>query len=185
MRSFQCIIESSVKMIDTFPKLETNRLCLRKLKESDFEQIIYLRSDERVNQYVKRPKAENREDALAFIEKISLQFLTGKSIYWCITKKDSEEMLGSICLWNFSEDGKKAELGYDLAPAVQGNGFMDEALKKVLKFGFREAGFQKIEAFTQKNNLASIKLLKKNGFLENTERSDLDNSLNLIFELRQ
>lgn len=172
-----------MKTIHSFPELETERLQLRKLEESDFERIIYLRSDPVVNQFVKRPKAENREDAIAFIEKISLQFLSGKSIYWVISKKDAEVMLGSICLWNFSEDGKTAELGYDLSPAAQGNGFMDEALKRVLKFGFDDLNFEKIEAYTQKNNQASIKLLKRNGFIKNPERSDPDNPLNIIFEL--
>lgn len=172
-----------MQTIHAFPKLESARLSLRKLEEADYEQIIYLRSDAEVNRFVKRPKAENREDAITFIEKINLQFLSGKSIYWVITQKGAEEMLGSICLWNFSEDGTTAELGYDLAPAAQGNGFMDEALKRILKFGFKEAGFQKIEAFTQKNNEASVKLLKKNHFTQNPERSDPDNSLNIIFEL--
>lgn len=172
-----------VKEINSFPQLETQRLVLRKLKETDYERIIYLRSDAEVNRFVERPKAENREDALAFIERISLEFLSSKSIYWVITEKGAEEMLGSICLWNFSEDGTTAELGYDLAPAAQGKGFMDEALKRILKFGFEEAGFQKIEAFTQKDNLPSIKLLKKNHFELNSERTDPENALNLIFEL--
>ena len=169
--------------IHTFPKLETDRLYLRKLEESDFERIIYLRSDAQVNQFVKRRRAKNREDALAFIQKISLEFLSGKSIYWVLTKKDADEMLGSVCLWNFSEDGKTAELGYDLAPAVQGMGFMNEALQKVLNFGFEDLKFEKIEAYTQENNKPSIRLLERNGFVQKPERSDPDNPLNIIFEL--
>ncbi|AVR45147.1 N-acetyltransferase [Christiangramia fulva] len=174
-----------MEKLNTFPNLETKRLRLRKLEEADYEHIIYLRSDAEVNRFVQRPKAENREDALAFIERISLEFLTGKSIYWVITQKNANEMLGSICLWNFSEDGTTAELGYDLAPTVQGRGFMDEAMKRIVKFGFEEGKFQKIEAFTQKNNLPSIKLLKKNHFELKPLRSDPENALNLIFELSE
>lgn len=173
-----------MKPVTSFPELKTERLLLRKLKEKDMEQIIYLRSDAEVNKFVKRPKTRNKEEAIAFIEKISLEFLSGKSIYWVITEGGNDKMLGSICLWNFSEDGKTAELGYDLSPEFQGLGFMDEALKKVLNFAFDEMKFKKLEAYTQKNNIPSLRLLERNGFIRNSERTDPDNSLNIIFELR-
>lgn len=173
-----------VKKINSFPELKTCRLVLRELRETDYERIIYLRSDTEVNRFVERPKTENREDALAFIKRISLEFLSGESIYWVITKKGADDMLGSICLWNFSKDGTSAELGYDLAPAAQGQGFMDEALKKVLEFGFKKTGFEKIEAFTQKDNMPSIKLLIKNNFELHSKRVDPENAFNLIFELK-
>ena len=42
-----------------FPQLETQRLLLRELEDSDWESISFLRSDEKVNQFVVRPKAES------------------------------------------------------------------------------------------------------------------------------
>ncbi len=53
------------------PKIKTERLLLRELKQSDWEVISYLRSDIDVNRFVKRPSAESKEKALEFISKIS------------------------------------------------------------------------------------------------------------------
>ena len=61
-------------------------------------------------------------------------------------------MIGSICLWNFSEDRKVAEIGYDLDPKYQRKGIMTESINAVLNFGFRKLSLEKIEAFTQKQN---------------------------------
>jgi ribosomal-protein-alanine N-acetyltransferase len=38
-----------------FPELFTNRLVLRALETSDWEEILFLRSDKEVNQFIKRP----------------------------------------------------------------------------------------------------------------------------------
>ena len=54
-----------------FPNLATNRLLLRKLTPEDDRDIYYLRSDESVNYYLNRDKAESLNDAKAFIEKTS------------------------------------------------------------------------------------------------------------------
>ncbi len=84
--------------------------------------------------------------------------MTDKSISWGITTKESNILIGSICLWNFSEDKKTAEVGYDLDPEFQGKGIMSEALKAVLNFGFKRRGFDTIEAHTDYRNNPSEKL---------------------------
>ena len=61
-------------------------------------------------------------------------------------------MIGTICFWNESADRKSAELGYELHPEYQGNGYMDEAMKEVIGFAFR-SGFTSLEAYTHKDNL--------------------------------
>ena len=67
-------------------------------------------------------------------------------------------------------------------PAFQGIGVMDEALKKVLEFGFNHLKLHTIEAYTQKNNRSSTKLLERNGFKRNLDRTDANNPSNWIFE---
>lgn len=173
-----------MKSLTSFPELTTDRLLLRKLEQSDFENIIFLRSDREVNRLVKRPKAENKEQALSFIQKVQKQAEEGKSYYWCITEKNSEEMIGSISLWNFSEDMKTAEVGYDLKPAFHKRGIMNEAMKAVLEFGFGKMKFQKIEAFTHWKNESSKNLLLRNGFETVPERNDPDDDNNRIFVLK-
>ncbi|MGA8853837.1 MAG: GNAT family N-acetyltransferase [Christiangramia sp.] len=166
-----------------FTEIETERLLLRKPSISDWPVVSYLRSDEEVNKFVKRSSAKTKEEAIAFIEKNLKDINSHKIVAWFISEKSSAVMIGSICLWNFSEDKSIAEVGYDLKPEFQGRGIMDEALKAVIAYGFNKLSLDKIEAFTGNLNENSKKLLIRNHFLLNPERRDESNPDNIIFEL--
>ena len=70
-------------------------------------------------------------------------------------------------------------MGYELTPEFQGKGFIQEALSKVINFGFNKLNLQIIEAFTDKNNKPSINALLKYNFIQNSE-FELNNEKNLI-----
>ncbi len=120
-----------------------------------------MRSDKEINKFVKRASAKTKEEALEFISKINTQIKQGIFFYWAITEKNNDKMVGSICLWNFSEDRKKAEVGYDLNPNFQGKGIMNESLKTIIQFGFEKLNLNLIEAYTNSENENSKKLLEK------------------------
>ncbi len=146
-----------------FPSLQSTRLHLRQMQDSDDKTIFQLRSDKTVSQYIKRPLQKNITEARDFITYINDGVKAQKYLYWAITLKEDPELLGTICLWNFSKDGT-AEMGYELLPSAQGKGIMGEAMKVVIKYGLNALGLKKIEAFTHKDNIGSLKLLEKNGF---------------------
>ena len=166
-----------------FQELETDRLHLRWLVDADWPMIRYLRSDKEVNKFVKRKSAETKEKALAFIAKTINDVNKGQLYQWCISTKSSPTMIGNICLWNFSQDYKTAEMGYDLSPEFQGQGIMNEAMKAVLCFGFNTLHLDKIEAFTNYQNESSKRLLLKNRFIWNGQRNDPEDMENMIFEI--
>jgi len=170
-----------------FPELESNRLFLRKIIESDCKEILFLRSDITVNKFIERPenrKTKNLFDDIKFIKELDEYIETNKSIAWGITLKEDPQIVGTICLWNFSEDNKTAEVGYDLNPKFQRKGIMNEALKMIIEFGFTKLNLNLIEAFTHNQNKSSKRLLEKNGFQFMDNRKDLENKSNSIFELR-
>ncbi len=172
-------------MINTFPKLETERLVLRQLKISDNKAIKFLRSDKVVNTYIKRQKTNTLEDANKFIAKIHKGIEEQILWHWCITIKGDPRLVGTICLWNLSEDRKTAEVGYDLHPKSQGKGIMNEALHCVLEFGFGTLNIDVIEAFTHHSNESSKNLLSKNNFQYIEGRKDEDNLDNIIFTVHK
>ena len=170
---------------NNFLEITTERLFLRRLKQSDWEMISYLRSDKEVNKFVKRPNADSKEKALEFISKTNKGIDDQNLYYWTITEKNSPEMIGSICLWNLSKDRKTAEVGYDLSPKFQGKGIMNESLRSILEFGFKNLNLDFIEAYTQKNNESSKKLLERNGFILIPDKKDEDNHENIIYEIKK
>ena len=172
-------------MKNNFPEIKTKRLSLRRLEKSDWEAVSFLRSDKHVNEFVKRPSAETREKALEFISKINKGFENQDLYYWKITEKNQNEMIGSICLWNFSNDKKVAEIGYDLSPNYQGRGIMSESLKNVIDFGFKNLNLDFIQAYTHHQNTSSTTLLERNGFILVQGKKDEYNLDNIIFELKK
>ena len=166
-----------------FPILTTDRLTLRQLSANDDKAIFNLRSDDQVNKYLDRPKQKDREQAKAFINKINLGIKQDKWIYWAITMNSSTELIGTICLWNFSEDKTIAEIGYELRPEYQGKGIMKEAIVAVINYAFKTIKLKALKAYTHKRNIASTKLLKKNGFKLAGDKIDGENESNIVYVL--
>ena len=151
------------------PEIVTERLLLRQLNLEDAEEIFELRSNEIVNKHLNRAKATSIEDAKEFIEKITDNVNGGQSLFWAICFKDQSKLMGTICLWNFSEEENKAETGYELLPQFHGKGIMNEAFSKVIEFGFQTLKLESIEAWTTVQNDGSKKVLERNRFQRNPE----------------
>jgi [ribosomal protein S5]-alanine N-acetyltransferase len=169
----------------SFPTLVTRRLVLRKLSERDCHEIFALRSDPEVNRFIHRPKPADMRDALEFIKKINGGIENKLSLYWVISTRNPPEFAGTICLWNFVEQPASAELGYELFPAFQRKGYMQEAIDTVLHYSFEKICLTRIEAFTNKENLRSINLLGKMGFKPDPDKKDEDNSSNIVFSISE
>jgi [ribosomal protein S5]-alanine N-acetyltransferase len=165
-RDTQLKVRMSSKILSTFPTLTTERLTLRQPLESDVQEIFLLRSNTTVNKYLDREPTETVEEALSFIRKVNDNFKNNAGVYWAITTTDNENLVGTICLFNFSDEDKKCEIGYELLPHYQGQGIMNEALEKIIAFTFHTLGLQTIDAFTHKDNQSSTKLLQKFNFVE-------------------
>ncbi|MGK0390464.1 MAG: ribosomal-protein-alanine N-acetyltransferase [Maribacter sp.] len=166
-----------------FPTLETERLILRPINISDDKEIFFMRSDKEMNKYIARDLGKDISEAHAFIEKMNNFIANNISILWAIQLKGDSTLIGTICLWNFTEDKYIGEVGYDLMPDFQGKGIMDETMKAVTNYGFNSLQLRAIEAYTQKGNILSRKLLDNNHFTWHKERKDEGFPLNLIYVL--
>ncbi|EUJ26471.1 GNAT family N-acetyltransferase [Listeria cornellensis] len=154
----------------TFPIIQTPRLKLRQLIPADSNAIFALRSNPEVAAFQDRPLQQNLAESAAFIDKINTGIDRKTWIFWAITLQETSELIGTACLWNFSEEQTRADLGYELLPTFQGSGYMREALKPVLDYGFTV--LQQIDGVTQKENQRSIQLLKKLNFTLNPNFAD-------------
>ena len=144
-----------------FPPFSSDRLDVRQLLMTDHNEIYRLRSDEIVLKYLDLPVAKNLKDAEDFITMINDGTAQGKWITWGMCLKNSETIIGSICLWNCDFEMESAEVGYSLLPEFHEQGFMSETMKFTLDIGFNTFGFREIDAITNRNNIGSRKLLEK------------------------
>ncbi|WP_420551174.1 GNAT family N-acetyltransferase [Tenacibaculum aiptasiae] len=165
----------------SFSFLTTQRLELTQLEKTDIDALFKLRTHPKTNEFIKRELPKEVNELVPFIEKITKGVLNNEYFYWAI-KKD-QQLIGTICLWNFSEDKLTAEIGYELHPDFHKKGFMSESLQKVIHFGFSKLNLKAIEAFTHKNNESSIALLNKNNFIYQPKRRDKGFENNRIFRI--
>lgn len=168
----------------TFPILTTERLTLRPLSIDDQQDIFDLRSDPKINEFLDRQLCKTNEEAINFINKINDNIEKSNTYYWAITLTDTKTFVGTICLFDFSNENNSCEIGYELMTKFQGQGIMKEAAQVVIHYVFQTLKFKKILAFTHYDNQNSTNLLLKFNFVKSIE-TDKENPNLSIFTLVQ
>lgn len=171
-----------LKTTTTFPILTTEKLTLRQLSNDDQLDVYDLRSDPIINKYLDRPLCQTTEEAKNFIIKVNDNIEKGSAYYWAITLTNTQQLAGTICLFDFSVENKSCELGYELLTKFQGQGIMQEAAQTVIDFVFQTLNCKKILAYTHHENQYSTHLLLKLNFIKSIEAVKENPNL-LIFTL--
>jgi ribosomal-protein-alanine N-acetyltransferase len=150
-----------------FPKLETDRLILRQMTLEDVPALFKIWSDPEVTKYINITAFKEESQAREMIELLNRLAEEKKAIRWAITLKEDQKVIGSggFNTW-LKEEAFRGEIGYDLDRGYWGRGIMTEVLHALISFGFGPMKLNRIEAMVEPENIASIKLLKKNGFWE-------------------
>ena len=148
-----------------FPILTTDRLVLRSLTKEDEEDFFNLRQIDSIGEFINRAPLKTRQEIKEKIAFLLDGTANNKWITWMITQKGSNQMIGSICLWNIDPENYRAEIGYELHPNFQGLGIMGESVKAVLQYGFNEMGLHSVEGSTMPSNIQSIKVMERAGFV--------------------
>jgi RimJ/RimL family protein N-acetyltransferase len=147
----------------SFPKLETNRLLLRELMLDDRFAIFSNYSDPDVaNWFFDKPltQIEQAEQLVcAFIKKAE----EGKGYTWAILLKESCEFIGT-CGYENLVVGARSEIGFDIAKAHWGRGYMTEALGAIIAYGFDVPKVSEVCAHTYSHNARARRVLEKLGF---------------------
>ncbi|WP_269684407.1 GNAT family N-acetyltransferase [Flavobacterium lacustre] len=149
-----------------FPNLETERLFLRRVDVKDVNEIIALRSNPETMKYIPRPLVKTIEDALEHIAMMDAKIENNEGINWAITQKGNPKLIGVIGHYRIKPEHYRAEIGYMLLPEFSGKGIISEAVKEVVKYGFKGMQLHSIEAVIDPENNASAKVLEKNGFVK-------------------
>jgi len=141
--------------------LETARLFLRPMNESDVDAIFTLRSDAEMMRFIREPQT-NRADVAGWIYLVSSLWATDKIGLCAVFDKSSNALIGWCGLWRLRETGE-TEVGYAIARSFQKKGLASEAAEKCLEYGFDELNLEKIVAVARPENTASCRVMEKIG----------------------
>ncbi len=148
----------------TFPTLTTNRLRLRELRPTDAEAFFALRTDPAVIEFMGQEPPASIDDTHKSIQRMQKSYEQRNGIFWCVTLKEEDILIGSCVLFAFNFDFHYAETGYELSPPYWRQGITSEAMAAVLTYGFTELELHRIEADVAPDNTRSKNLLLKLGF---------------------
>ncbi|MCD4712868.1 MAG: GNAT family N-acetyltransferase [Clostridiales bacterium] len=153
-------------MFTQYPSLESNRLWLRQLVESDVSDLFEIFSSDKVTEYYGMFPMNDIEPVEQMINRFNQGFNEKRSIRWGLVEKSSGKVIGTCGYHNISQEHYRAEIGYELSEKYWNQGFMREALHKIICFGFEQMNFNRIEALVYPDNQSSRKALERLGFLE-------------------
>ena len=148
-----------------FPVINTPRLTMRALNLGDADAAFAMRSDAEVMKYIDRPPAKSIDETISWIKLILDLHQKNEGVLWALSLHGSDEIIGSIGIWQMDKVNHRAEIGYMLSTAHQGKGYMQEALVEAIKYAFGYINLHSIEANVNPGNQASVKLLERNGFV--------------------
>jgi [ribosomal protein S5]-alanine N-acetyltransferase len=146
--------------------LETARLTLRFVEESDVDAFFAIYSDPRVARYLSRPAQTERAQAVKMVGNVLTGYADGSSVTFAMQRRDDGAVVGIVMLFRFNEESRRAEIGYSMAQAFWGHGYMDEALRAVIGYAFATLNLNRLEADIDPRNGNSAKSLKRLGFRE-------------------
>jgi RimJ/RimL family protein N-acetyltransferase len=144
--------------------LRTDRLLLRPLRAADARAIFAIRSDPKVMRYASSLPLTSLDHAEAFIAREAAGMAAGESLRLGLQRLEDDTLIGTCILFYMNAQCRRAEIGYELRPDAWGRGYMHEALRALLHFGFTELQLNRVEADIDPRNVASARSLERLGF---------------------
>lgn len=93
--------------------------------------------------------------------------------FWIVVEKSSRLIVAELGFKGAPTGSGEIEIGYGTMPAHQGKGFMTEAVGGMLGWGRSRPAVTCILAETDETNAASIKVLRKNNFVQFTRKGNM------------
>lgn len=140
--------------------LETKRLLLRNVKQSDAEAYLRFHNSEFVLRY-NAMERETPEQAERFIQN---NLKNDRRV--AIARKDTDQFVGMIYVEEDSlrYQANSLEVSYWLGEPYSAQGFMTEALGELVRYLLEETGLSSVTARAFSDNPASAPLLRRLGF---------------------
>lgn len=144
--------------------LGTERLQLRPLENDDAADLFAIFSDPRVMRYWSTGPWQDISAAHELIARDLREMAAGEYLRLGLVRKEDNKVIGHCCIFSISQQSRRAELGYGMAFDQWGQGYMYEALSRVVAYAFTELGLNRLEADIDPRNLPSQRSLERLGF---------------------
>jgi len=142
------------------PVLETARLVLRRMEEGDAEDVFEYASDPAVAEHTSWAPHQSLEGSRAFAATQG----RGTGCSWGIVHKADHKLIGACGIIR-ERAPYRAEINYVLSRKYWDQGYMTEAVRELIRFGYEVLGLNRIQARCKVENVASARVMEKAGMM--------------------
>ncbi len=167
--------------------LETERLSLRRLEETDFDALAAILQDPQVMYAYEHGFSE--AEVRQWLDRQMERYAAYGFGLWAVIEKASGEFIGQCGVTMQDWDGREVpEIGYHLRRDQWRHGFASEAAAACKEYAFTELGFQEVYSIIRENNLPSQRVALRNGmsvrgsFIKHYYGMDM---LHLVFSVKR
>ena len=166
------------------PVYETQRLLLREANEYDIKDLYAIYSDLDVVRYTGDFPWSKMSESEEFVEQAIVKLKEKTAYNWCVEHKEIKRVIGTCTLLDCELERKFTEMSYKILPKYWGQGIATELLPYVVTFVFETLELNRINAFVDTRNVASLKLLENIQFNREglLRESWVDNDGNFVDE---
>ena len=143
--------------------LTSENLVLRKIQTKDAQDILGLFSDDENIKYIDNKKHESIEDSLNMIQSFDKKLHDETAIFWGITLKSSEKLIGISGLYQLDWKHRFASSKSIIHHSYWRQGVAMEAKQQIYDYAFTQLHLHRIEAQVFVKHTASIQHLEKMG----------------------
>ncbi|MDU6522493.1 GNAT family N-acetyltransferase [Enterococcus devriesei] len=142
--------------------IETKRLYLRELQESDLPALKKILQDEET--MTAYEGAFDDQMVQIWLDKQLMNYQRDGFGLWAVVLKETEEMIGQCGLtWQLVETDQVLEIGYLFQREFWHQGYAIEAAQACKKYAFEKLQVQEIFSIIRDTNRASKKVAERNG----------------------
>lgn len=145
------------------PKIETDRLILRRYNENDIDAMYEIITDNRLSKYIKFPKL-TKDEELEYIKQCINDADESKYEKWVIELKENNIVVGNIDVNTIVKKHNYCNVGYTIRYDYWGNGYATEALIAVTDHLLNNRNYYLVECSCNELNVQSSKVMLKAGF---------------------
>lgn len=160
--------------------VETDRI---KIVPLTYPQLIkYLKADNKLEDELGLEKTGRiiSEEVKDMVENFTLPKMKGVNrhnylfyTFWIVIDKSFNTIVAELGFKGSPNRDGSIEIGYGTMPDHRGKGYMTEAVGAMMNWALEREDVKSVLAETDEKNLASIRIVEKNGFVQFDKRRDM------------
>ncbi len=148
------------------PVIDTERLKLRPYTPNDLDDLADIRRRPDVMRYLYQNVQGREEIAEVLHRRATVQTALrreGDGLVLAVELTEAGRVIGDVSLRWVSDEHRQGDIGFIFNPDYHGKGYAHEAAREMLRLGFEEAGFHRIEGRCDARTDASARLMERLG----------------------